>query len=873
MNISQMSREQFEAHILRFFGLNEALRSDASYEELRAELGVALRAWAGRPGRPETEIYVAWTFADRLIAYGWDETRQVWEIPWTRSAEGEIVFGEPVAVKKVELFEPVAESLAPAAAHRRRLTETLEPQVLRLQEGAEGEGRRVRAVGITADVVNGNRRRYPRAVLARAVEELNSHLNESAGQGRLIATGEAEHPGDKGGRASLLETVVKWQAASLDASGKVLLEGVILQTSKGKDIQVLVESGVPVGVSMRGYGAAETLKESGQVVQVVSELTITGFDLVAQPSDPNGRLLESRQLEEEKRTMNLEEMLTLLKEKPELREAVMATLGLTDKQALEQVEQQRDEAARAKGEAEKRLQVAEMAEKELAERKAHDAREAAITEATKDLKYGEQLNAMLVEAVKNSAAKTPEEVRAFAAGKREEYDKIAALQKLAGMGKEPANGVKVEGPVFESATGRPEFTRAAFEINESLAHATKVEARNLQSDKSPAALLTVQLLESFDKRFRAELVREHRLFTEAEQTSDLNLPYSVSRAIIEQVYPELVAANIYDIGVALQSPERIYFEAYSGETGSAPTVSAADVTGDHGVWVAVAQKRLRPGTVTLTNAAASTTYVEGTDYLVDYGKGLVMTLATGATTDGQALKVTYTYDALRKGEMQGIERGKNVLTSKTLEIAADRLATQVSSEAIVFSRSQLGYDAVGRTLTSLIRQIRQKIEEGMHYAALVAALQQANNSGGTFTLATDTIEKLVQQIGVAKVKVSDRYYRPDFVLMSDAISDRLSNWEGFKRDGFPNAMLNAAGFVGGVKGLPVYSTATFPDTHVLVANREIVQHRVFQAMLLKGPFASYDSNGKLLGAEQYYVEEYNGTDTPVVEKAAYVKIA
>lgn len=868
MDITQLTREQYEAHILRFFGLNEALRSDASFEGVRDELTAALKSWIARPAN---EIWVAYTFADRLIAYSWSEQggRGVWEIAWSRDADGAIVFGEPVAVKRIELFEPMGESTRPSGRGG-RLTERIDLQVLRLLESQESGAQRVRAVGITADVVNGNGRRYPRAVLAKAVEELNSHLNESAGQGRLIATGEAEHPGDKGGRASLLETVVKWEAASLDTGGKVLLEGVILPTSKGKDIQVLVENSVPVGVSMRGYGSATMLKEKGRQVQEVSELTITGFDLVAQPSDPNGRLLESQQ--EEKKAMNLEEILALLKEKPEVREAVMATMGLTDKQALEQMEAQRDEAQRAKAETEKQLGEARKAETELAERKARDAREAAIAEATKDLKYGADLNALFVEAVKGSPAQTPDEIRAFAAGKREEYDRIAAMSKLAGMGKEQERGdVKVIGPVFESQAGQPEYTRASFEINESLARATRVERRSLKTDASPAAVLTVQLLEAFDKRFGDALKREHRMFSEAEQTSDLSLPYSVSRAIIEQVYPELVAANIYDIGVAQQSPERIFFEAYSGETGSAPTVSAEVVTGDHGVWVALAQKRLRPGTVTLTNSAVSTTYTEGTDYLVDYGKGQLMTLAAGTTTDGQSLKITYTYDAMRKGEMQAIERGKNVLTSKTLEIAADRLATQISTEAIVFSRSQLGYDAVGRTMTSLIRQIRQKIEEGMHYAALSAALQQASNSGGTFTLATDTIDKLVQYIGVAKVKVSERYYRPDFVLMSDAISDRLSNWDGFKRDGFPNAMLSAAGFAGGVKGLPVFSTPTFPDTHVLVANREIVQHRVFQAMLLKGPFPSYD-NGKMVGADQYYVEEFNGTDTPVVEKAAYVKI-
>lgn len=863
MNINQMSREQFEAHILRFFGLNEALRSDASDEDLRAELGIALKAWPGRPGRPETEIYVAWTFAERLIAYGWDETRQVWEIAWSRDAEGESVFGEPVAVKRVELFEPLSEATAANRGRGQRLVEHLEPQVLRLLESNGGEGRRVRAIGITADVVNGNRRRYPRAVLAAAVEELNSHLNESAGQGRLIATGEAEHPSDKGGRASLLETVVKWEAASLDTSGKVLLEGVILPTSKGKDIAVLVESGVPVGVSLRGYGTAEALKESGRTVQQVTELTITGFDLVAQPSDPNGRLLESQQGAEKK--MNLEEILALLREKPEMLEAVTKTLGLTEQKALQ-------EALGAKAELEKRAAAGEKAQAELDERKAREARDGAIAEATKDLKYGEQLNAMFVEAVKGAPARTPEEVRAFAAGKREEYDRIAALQKLAGMGKASANGVKVVGPVFESETGQPEYTRPSFEINESLVRTTDAVKRDLSKDESKGARFAQSVLKLYDQKYERFLISEAKQFAEAEQTSDLALPYSVMRTIIEQVWPELVAANIYDVGVAEASPARLYFETYTAESGASATVTAADVTGDHGVWVALAQKRLRPGTVTLTNSAAGVTYTEGTDYVIDYGKGMVLTLAAGSTTDGQSLKITYTYDAMRKGEMAAIERAKMVLSYKTLEIAADRLAAQISNEAVVFSRSQLGYDAVGRVLNGLIRQIRRKIDHDLHYLAQASALQQPNNSAGTFTVASDTVDKLVKLIGVAKVKVSNRYYQPDFILMSDTLSDLLSNWDGFTRDGFPNAVMSAAGYAGSLKGLPVFSTPVFPDSHVLVGNREIVQHRVFQPMTLKGPYPTYDS-GKLVAADQYFVEEFNGSDSPVVEKVAYVKIA
>ena len=105
-----------------------------------------------------------------------------------------------------------------------------------------------------------SRRAISRSVLAEAVARLNGHLHESNGQGNFVATGEAEHPSDKGGRPSLLETVIKWEAAGLSGDS-VLLEGVILPTSKGRDILALVENGVPVGVSMRGYGRAKAVKE------------------------------------------------------------------------------------------------------------------------------------------------------------------------------------------------------------------------------------------------------------------------------------------------------------------------------------------------------------------------------------------------------------------------------------------------------------------------------------------------------------------------------------------------------------------------------------------------------------------------------------
>jgi hypothetical protein len=49
--------------------------------------------------------------------------------------------------------------------------------------------------------------------------------------------------------------------------------------------------------------------------------------------------------------------------------------------------------------------------------------------------------------------------------------------------------------------------------------------------------------------------------------------------------------------------------------------------------------------VVVTNTAATTTYAEGTDYRINYA-GYLMALESGAITEGQALKVTYTHGAV-----------------------------------------------------------------------------------------------------------------------------------------------------------------------------------------------------------------------------------
>ena len=62
-------------------------------------------------------------------------------------------------------------------AKKNKFTELLEGQI-ELQEAEEGKPRRIRfKEAMTADIINGNGRRYSAPVLEAAVQELRTHLN------------------------------------------------------------------------------------------------------------------------------------------------------------------------------------------------------------------------------------------------------------------------------------------------------------------------------------------------------------------------------------------------------------------------------------------------------------------------------------------------------------------------------------------------------------------------------------------------------------------------------------------------------------------------------------------------------------------------
>jgi hypothetical protein len=848
----------------------------------------------------EDYLYIEEVFADHLIVkHSKLPPDEYYYVAFQPDGEGSYTFTPRDQWEVVELTYRIQ---ATESAQRRQSVQrdaaavdlTEEIQIVDLGEADRKTGaRKIRGYGITAEVVNANGRRYRRPVLEAALNEARQRKNEL---GARAVLGEDQHPSDKGQRPAFLETIVRWDDWLIESDGRVAVEGIIVPTSKGRDAITLMEHKVFPGLSQRAWGYAERITLNGEPVDDITELHISGYDLVLEPSDPNGvvAVLESRRhpaasAHSPKEAPTVEEnelTLDALKAKyPDrvreiLAEADAARRDAEHKKLQEQAKADaiREEARREALEEARKQHAAELA-KVQAEKQALEEAEQKRLVADHIAKtvgaiesYDENVRTNLIADVQADNPKTIEEADAVLKRRRATIDALLAGKTLEDQGRRPSGTGRIEAaPVIERATGQPAFARVSIELNEQMRRrGLGAPARQANAPQNRADVLAESMLRRFDTMYGRQLQAEAELF-EANTTGDFNIPYSVSRAIIAQAVPQLVAAQVFDVDTIDTNPTLVFYESFAYETGGQPTVTAETVSAVLNGWANLANKRVNVGSVTVTNAAADVTYVEGTDYVIDYSNGRIRAIAT--ITNAQSIRVTYTYQAMRKGENVGIERGKAQLDHVTLTCAADRLATDITREAVLFSQSQQGYDAVTRSIQMLMERIMRKIDGDLFLAGLEQSLLVANNSGGTWTAASETLAKLVGHIGAAKVKVQNRFYEPTGIVMSVTNHDRLTNPENnFHIFGVNGVGRDAAGMLT-VKGLPVYGTTNFRDDYVLVVHRELVQHRVYQPLTIFGPYPAYDSNGLLKANEQYYVEEFNGRVTPIPQKGAYVKIA
>ena len=135
----------------------------------------------------------------------------------------------------------------------------------------------VKGVLQRAESKNQNGRVYPREVL---LKEVSKYLDEQVAERRAL--GELDHPES---------SVVNLNNASHNViemhwDGDDLLGTVeVLSTPAGNILKELFKSGIKLGISSRGLGSVEPMREGeGDTVEVQPDFELIAFDFVSNPS-------------------------------------------------------------------------------------------------------------------------------------------------------------------------------------------------------------------------------------------------------------------------------------------------------------------------------------------------------------------------------------------------------------------------------------------------------------------------------------------------------------------------------------------------------------------------------------------------------------
>lgn len=128
-----------------------------------------------------------------------------------------------------------------------------------------------------ADIVNKNRRIYPKAIMEREIESYNRNYVKTR-----RAVGELSHPETpKINLDKISHIIEEIRQDGNNFYGKAK----ILSTPCGNIAKSLLEGGVQLGVSSRGAG--DVRKNSSGIMEVQDNFSLSAVDIVYQPSAPD----------------------------------------------------------------------------------------------------------------------------------------------------------------------------------------------------------------------------------------------------------------------------------------------------------------------------------------------------------------------------------------------------------------------------------------------------------------------------------------------------------------------------------------------------------------------------------------------------------
>jgi hypothetical protein len=150
-------------------------------------------------------------------------------------------------------------------------------KVIELAEGGKRKDMYIEGVTLQSEVKNKNGRVYPKDVLGEAIDK---HITEFMKYGRAV--GELNHPVEKSSEINPDRISHRFTEVNED-NNNFRTKALVLNTTEGTQVKNLIEGGVQLGISSRGFG---DVKESNGAKVVQSLYLVSLGDIVTNPSAP-----------------------------------------------------------------------------------------------------------------------------------------------------------------------------------------------------------------------------------------------------------------------------------------------------------------------------------------------------------------------------------------------------------------------------------------------------------------------------------------------------------------------------------------------------------------------------------------------------------
>ncbi|HEC88453.1 MAG TPA: hypothetical protein ENI52_03960 [Thermoplasmata archaeon] len=298
------------------------------------------------------DIYIAAIFQDVVVIYDW-ENEKYFAIEYSMEND-DVVFGKSQEVELVYIPAEIQEHVKKNVRKIKEKRMTSFPEITDVFYAPciteEKNGTLfLRGMFAEADVVNQNGRIYPKRVLEKAVISLNEKFK----------IGLDSHP-PLNSAGSYRDVALKFIEAWMEGN-KAYCRAKVLETAAGKDLKIIAEEDIPIGLSMRGYGE-EKYDEEKKANVVQDNYILIGIDAVLEPAFEQAKAIR----EQKEGGSNMENLKKQIAELVESINTLSTKVEQIEKKGAMLTEEDRDLLKEAKAQIEKEKAALE-AKKKISE--------------------------------------------------------------------------------------------------------------------------------------------------------------------------------------------------------------------------------------------------------------------------------------------------------------------------------------------------------------------------------------------------------------------------------------------------------------------------------------------------------------------------